>query len=70
MFPNAWKVLILLMFAHALLTFAEAGDRRHSDVENIGLRKINGRVAWIFPNFITFKKELAMGAQYAHMIEA
>ena len=49
--------------------------RKHKDVENIGNRSINGRIAaprspgLIFPNFISLEKEIQMGAQYAQMIE-
>ena len=48
---NLWWLLVLLT------TPLFAGDRRHGDVEDIGFRKINGRVAWIFPNFVSFKQE-------------
>jgi len=60
-------LLVLLVFLSAV---AFAGGRKHADVDRIGIRKINGRVAWIFPNFISFKREMEMGAQYAQLIEA
>ena len=43
--------------------------RRHSDVENIGNRKINGKVAGLFPNFVSFEKEIQIGASYAQEVE-
>ncbi len=43
--------------------------RKHGDVENIGNRDINGRVALIFPNFVSLEKEIQIGAQYAQMFE-
>ncbi len=43
--------------------------RNHSDVENIGNRKINGKVAWIFPNFVSLEKEIQMGAAYSQYFE-
>ena len=43
--------------------------RKHGDVENIGNRDINGKVALIFPNFISLEKEIQLGAQYAQQIE-
>ena len=69
MLRDACKLLILLMFSQFVPTFAEAG-RKHADFDRIGIRKINGRVAWIFPNFISFKQEMEMGARYAELIEA
>ena len=43
--------------------------RKHGDVENIGNRNINGRVALIFPNFVSLEKEIQIGAQYAQYFE-
>lgn len=43
--------------------------RDHADVENIGNRDINGRVAWIFPNFVSLEKEIQIGAQYSQFFE-
>ncbi len=70
MVRSALKVLISLMLAAMLLPGGLFAGRKHADVDRIGIRKINGRVAWIFPNFISFKQEMEMGARYAHMIEA
>lgn len=58
--------LVLLV---PLLTPALYGGRKHTDVENIGNRKINGKIALIFPNFVSLEKEIQIGAQYAHMFE-
>ena len=44
-------------------------DRKHDDVENIGNRKINGRIAGIFPNFVSLGKEIQLGAQFAQQFE-
>jgi predicted Zn-dependent protease len=57
-----------LALAVALPPSAFAG-RKHSDVENIGNRNINGRVALIFPNFVSLEKEIQIGAQYAQFFE-
>jgi len=43
--------------------------RKHSDVEDIGNRDINGNVALVFPNFVSLEKEIQMGAQYAQFFE-
>ena len=58
-------LLVLLVFPFNAL----AGGRKHEDVENIGNRKINGKVAGIFPNFVSLEKEIRMGAQYAQFFE-
>jgi len=58
--------LLLLLLVFPLQAFA---GRKHSDVENIGNRKINGRVAWIFPNFVSLEKEIQMGAEYSQYFE-
>jgi predicted Zn-dependent protease len=58
-----------LLLLVAALTPALYGGRKHADVENIGNRKINGRIAGIFPNFISLEKEIRMGGQYAGMLE-
>ena len=65
-----YKVLISLMLAAMLLPGGLFAGRKHADVDRIGIRKINGRVAWIFPNFVSFKREIQMGAEYAQLIEA
>ena len=56
-------LLGLLVFPSPVLA------RKHEDVEKIGNRKINGRVAGIFPNFVSLEKEIQMGAQYAQFFE-
>jgi predicted Zn-dependent protease len=57
----AMAILTLCVSAHA--------DRRHSDVENIGNRKITGNVWGIFPNFVSLEKEIGIGAQVAAQFE-
>lgn len=61
----AASVLVVLM----LLPAPAWAGRRHGDVENIGNRDINGRVAWIFPNFVSLEKEIQIGQQYAQYFE-
>lgn len=45
------------------------GDCRYPDVENIGNRDINGRIYLLFPNFISYEREIQIGAQYAAQID-
>ncbi len=59
---------ILLAFSIAFPSAALAG-RKHTDVEDIGNRDINGRVALIFPNFVSLEKEIQIGSQYAQFFE-
>lgn len=54
-----WLALLLLFSP-----WAYAG-RNHANVHDIGHRKINGRVARIFPNFYSLEKEIELGAEYA-----
>ena len=56
----AGSFLLLLLFLFPLDVF---GERKHGNVEEIGNREINGRVAWIFPNFVSLEKEIQLGAQ-------
>ena len=62
--PVACFLIVLL-----LLTPVIFAGRRHEDVEDIGNRKINGKVAGLFPNFVSLEKEIQLGAQYAQQIE-
>jgi beta-barrel assembly-enhancing protease len=57
------------LVALMLLTPVTYASRKHGDVEKIGNRDINGRIAGIFPNFVSLEKEIQMGAQYAEMFE-
>ncbi|HSR70048.1 MAG TPA: M48 family metallopeptidase [Acidobacteriota bacterium] len=43
--------------------------RKHKDVENIGNRNINGRIAGLFPNFVSLEREVQLGAQVAQQFE-
>lgn len=63
---NAITLSVLLLI---LSTCPSLYARDHEDVEDIGNRKINGRVAWVFPNFVSFEKELQIGADYARLLE-
>ncbi len=58
-------ILTLILLASPPLL----AGRKHGDVENIGNRKINGRVAGLFPNFVSLEREIQIGAQYAQMFE-
>lgn len=41
----------------------------YPDVENIGNRNINGRIYLLFPNFISYDKEIQIGVQYSAEVE-
>jgi len=56
-------ILVLLFPLQAL------AGRKHEDVEDIGNRKINGKVAFFFPNFVSLEKEIQMGAEYSQSFE-
>jgi predicted Zn-dependent protease len=64
--PKSLSVFLIVLLSFPQLAFA---GRKHSDVENIGNRDINGNVALIFPNFVSLEKEIQMGAQYAQFFE-
>jgi predicted Zn-dependent protease len=59
----AFVLVLLVLFP--LQVFA----RKHVDVENIGNRDINGRIAWLFPNFVSLEKEIQMGSEYSQFFE-
>lgn len=63
--------LFIVAVASVTLLFSPSlfAGRDHKDVENIGNRDINGRVAWFFPNFVSLEKEIEIGAQYAQFFE-
>ena len=65
---RARTAVVVLAGLLALIPTAYA-ERKHGDVENIGNRDINGRIAGIFPNFVSLEKEIQIGAQYAEMFE-
>jgi predicted Zn-dependent protease len=44
-------------------------ERKHSDIENIGNRSVSGRIFGILPNFVSFEKEIALGAQISQEFE-
>lgn len=62
----------LMLWAASLIlvtgTLARA-ERPHADVENIGNRNINGHVYGVFPNFVSFDKEIQIGGQYSAEFE-
>ncbi len=59
----------VLMILILLFPTSVTAGRKHTDVEKIGNRKINGRIVGIFPNFISQGKEIQLGAQFAQMFE-
>ena len=59
----SFLTLLMVMTPHTW------GDRKHEDVEDIGNRKINGRVLGIFPNFVSLGREIQLGAQMAQQLE-
>jgi len=60
------RTTIACFLALLLLLSAQAyAGRKHGNVHQIGNRKINGRVAGIFPNFFSLEKEIKLGAEYA-----
>ena len=61
---TSFLMILVLMFPAGALA-----GRKHKDVEDIGNRKINGRIAGIFPNFISQEKEIQLGAQFAQIFE-
>ncbi|MDA2926103.1 M48 family metallopeptidase [Acidobacteria bacterium AH-259-G07] len=58
--------LLAILF---LFPFHAYAGRKHADVENIGNRSINGKIAWFFPNFVSLEKEIQIGAQYSQFFE-
>ncbi len=62
-------MISVLMTLVLILPAGVFAGRKHQDVENIGNRKINGRIAGIFPNFISLEKEIQLGAQFAQLFE-
>jgi len=59
-------ILLIVFWLFPLQAFA---GRKHADVEDIGNRKINGKVAFVFPNFVSLEKEIQMGAEYSQFFE-
>jgi predicted Zn-dependent protease len=55
----------------ASATTAKSGGRdcQFPDVENIGNRDINGRIYLFFPNFISYEREIQIGAEYAAQVQ-
>lgn len=42
---------------------------KHGDLQNIGNRSVSGKIWGILPNFVSFEREIAMGAQVAAQFE-
>jgi beta-barrel assembly-enhancing protease len=62
------KISMLFLFLGICVLSGIAG-RKHGDVENIGNRSVSGRVYKLFPNWISFEKEIALGNQVAGEFE-
>ncbi len=71
-------IILLLLMIMAIFVFSynnpdlktrKARNCRYPDLENIGNRNINGRIYLLFPNFISFKKEIQIGAMLAQEVE-
>jgi len=61
----AWIIFVALLLAAP----TAYGERKHDNVGDIGNRDINGRVAWIFPNFVSLEKEIQIGGEYSQFFE-
>jgi predicted Zn-dependent protease len=59
-----WTLCFVMVFG----TNTQA-SRKHGDVENIGNRNINGGVYGVFPNFVSFDREIQLGAQASQEFE-
>jgi predicted Zn-dependent protease len=66
---QAQKTVGFLLFLVLLFPLQAFAGRKHEDVEDIGNRKINGKVAFFFPNFVSLEKEIQMGAEYSQVFE-
>ncbi len=69
-------IFIILLFTTFLFAYnnpdlktRKSRGCRYPDIENIGNRDINGRIYLLFPNFISFKKEIQIGAMLAAEVE-
>ncbi|MEE8161778.1 MAG: M48 family metallopeptidase [Acidobacteriota bacterium] len=60
----SFLMILVMMFPAGVFA-----GRKHKNVEDIGNRKINGRIAGIFPNFISQEREIQLGAQFAQLFE-
>jgi beta-barrel assembly-enhancing protease len=58
-------ILILLFVSTGIVQ----GSRKYGDIDKIGNRDINGRIFGLFPNFISFDKEIQLGGQLAAEFE-
>ncbi|MDA2927591.1 M48 family metallopeptidase [Acidobacteria bacterium AH-259-G07] len=63
------RIISFLMVMLLMLPAGVSAGRKHKDVENIGNRKINGRIAGLFPNFVSLEKEIQLGGQFAQFFE-
>ena len=61
--------IVLVFCILSLLQLPIQAGRKHADVDKIGNRKINGKVARLFPNFVSLEKEIQIGAGYAQEVE-
>ena len=42
---------------------------KHGDIQDIGNRSVSGKIWGILPNFVSFEREIALGAQVAAQFE-
>jgi predicted Zn-dependent protease len=61
--------VLLCGFAAILLVSSSFAFRKHGDVENIGNRRVSGRVFKILPNMISLEKEIQIGQQISAEFE-
>ncbi len=63
-------VAVALTFPVSATPWAYGSDcSKHGDVQNIGNRSVSGKIWGILPNFVSFEREIAMGAQIAAQFE-
>jgi predicted Zn-dependent protease len=67
---SRWMAGIALTCAIGLTPWLYGSDcGKHGDVESIGNRSVSGKIWGILPNFVSFEREIAMGAQVAAQFE-
>lgn len=66
---RARRLIGVFLVATLMMPGLALAGRKHKDVENIGNRQINGRIAGLFPNFVSLEREVQLGAQVAQQFE-
>jgi beta-barrel assembly-enhancing protease len=62
-------ILSISCLATALVSLPGYADRKHGDVQDIGNRRVSGRIFKVLPNFVSMEKEIALGNQIAGEFE-